>query len=666
MSNLIGQSLGRYHILEQLGEGGMATVYKAYDTHLETDVAVKVIRTDTLAPSVLDRALKRFEREAKALARLTHANIVKVSDYGKYQNRTYLVMPFLPGGNLKQLLHDRGRLPWPEAVRLVLPLTRALEYAHSQNVIHRDVKPSNILITASGDPMLTDFGVAKVIEQEATLDLTGTAAAVGTPEYMAPEQTTSKSVDHRVDIYALGIVFYEIVTGRKPYTADTPLAVLIKQASEPLPRPRQYVPGLPEKVEQILFKALAKKPQDRYQSMGEFATALERLSGGTTGAGEKLVAYVQKSIPASARRILESAAQPEAPIVDSDLKRTLVPEASLNQPKQPDPQKNNVAGGIILDSNKSYAPGWKWPQLGTVFKRHDSGESLLRTFEGHTNGVYSVSFSPDGQTLASGSYDKTIRLWQVNDGALLRIIKGHTDGVYSVSFSPDGQTLASGSFDKTIRLWLVNDGSVLRIIKKHTDGVYSVSFSPDGQALASGSHDKTINLWRISDGTLLHTLEDNMDGVYSTLFSPDGQTLASGSFDKTIRLWRVSDGTLLRKLEGHSGFVYGISLSPDGQTLASGSIDTTVKLWRSIDGALLKTLRGHTDGVLSVAFSLDGTILASGSTDATIKLWRASDGTLLNTLQASKKGILSIAFSKDGRLLASGSLDGMVRLWGVP
>jgi serine/threonine protein kinase len=276
MTNLIGLSLGRYQILEQLGEGGMATVYKAYDTHLETEVAVKVIRTEKFSPEAVSRALKRFEREAKALARLTHPNIVKVIDYGEYEGQPYLVMPFLPGGNLKERLNQNGPMPWQEAARILLPIAQALDFAHSQNIIHRDVKPSNILLTKNNQPMLTDFGVAKVVEQEATVDLTGTAMAVGTPEYMAPEQATSKSIDHRVDIYALGIVFYEMITGRKPYVADTPLAVLFKQASEPLPRPKQFVPTLPDKVEQIILKALSKKPEDRYQTMGEFAGALER------------------------------------------------------------------------------------------------------------------------------------------------------------------------------------------------------------------------------------------------------------------------------------------------------------------------------------------------------------------------------------------------------
>jgi len=281
MDDMIGQSLGRYHILEQLGEGGMAVVYKAYDTRLETDVAVKVIRTDSLPQNAVERSLKRFEREAKALARLTHSNIVKVTDYGEYEGRPYLVMPFLPGGTLKQKLNGKP-MPWQEAVRILLPIARALAYAHEQDMVHRDVKPSNILITHSGDPMLTDFGIAKILDLEETMDLTGTSAAVGTPEYMAPEQVTSKTVDHRADIYALGVVLYEMITGRKPFQADTPMAVLFKHASEPLPRPSAFVANLPQAVENVLIKALAKGPGDRYQDMTSFEKSMERLLEGKT------------------------------------------------------------------------------------------------------------------------------------------------------------------------------------------------------------------------------------------------------------------------------------------------------------------------------------------------------------------------------------------------
>jgi len=308
MSTLVGHSLGRYHILEQLGEGGMATVYKAYDTRLEADVAVKVIRTEQLAPSVLARALKRFEREAKALARLTHPNIIKVIDYGESEDRPYLVMEYLPGGTLKQRLKDLGKpMPWQEAIHLILPVAHALDFAHRQGLVHRDVKPSNILTTADGEPMLSDFGIAKLLDLEETVDLTGTSVAVGTPEYMAPEQSTSKTVDQRADIYALGIVFYEMVAGRKPYVADTPLAVLIKHASEPLPRPKLFAPDLPDAVERVLLKALAKQPADRYQTMGEFAAAMEKT---VSSVQLPLISKREKSEKEEEKRLKPAAHEP--------------------------------------------------------------------------------------------------------------------------------------------------------------------------------------------------------------------------------------------------------------------------------------------------------------------------------------------------------------------
>jgi serine/threonine protein kinase len=273
MGNLIGQSLGRYHILEQLGEGGMAVVYKAYDTRLERHVAVKVILPQK---QHAEKFIKRFEREAKALAQLGHPNIVKVIDYGEHEGLPFLVMEYLPGGTLKQKLSGNA-MPWREAVQILIPIARALSYAHQQKIVHRDVKPSNILITDSGEPMLSDFGIAKILEADETLDLTGTGVGLGTPEYMSPEQAQGKNVDARSDVYSLGIVLYEMVTGRKPYQADTPYAVVIKHVNEPLPSPGQFVPKFPFAAEKTLLKSLSKLPQDRYQTMGDFTIALEEM-----------------------------------------------------------------------------------------------------------------------------------------------------------------------------------------------------------------------------------------------------------------------------------------------------------------------------------------------------------------------------------------------------
>jgi|GEM_PF-4407530 len=276
MPGLTGQSIGRYHIREQLGEGGMATVYKAYDTRLERDVALKVLRIDQFIPAQLQQVLQRFEREAKSLAKLSHSNIVNILDFGEHEGMPFLVMEYLPGGTLKQKLGQP--IPWRQAVRLLIPVADGLSYAHQHGIIHRDVKPANILLKETGMPVLTDFGIAKLLETSDGQTLTASGVGIGTPEYMAPEQGMgSKTIDARADIYALGIVFYEMVAGRKPYSADTPMAVVLKQISDPLPPPTDFVPDLPESVENVLFKALAKQPDDRYQDMAAMQVALENL-----------------------------------------------------------------------------------------------------------------------------------------------------------------------------------------------------------------------------------------------------------------------------------------------------------------------------------------------------------------------------------------------------
>jgi serine/threonine-protein kinase len=284
MADMSGKSIERYQILEQLGEGGMAVVYKAYDTRLEREVAIKVIRREAFASGQMDRILIRFEREAKTLAKLMHPNIVKLLDYGNQEGTPYLVLEYIPSGTLKEYLNRRSEksLPWREAARLLLPVSRALHAAHQQGIIHRDVKPSNILITKSGEPMLTDFGIAKLLDAEETHTLTGTGVGIGTPEYMSPEQGTGEELDARADVYSLGIVLYELVTGQKPFTANTPMAIIIKHVNDPLPRPTRFIPDLPKKVEQVLLKALAKKPDDRYPDMAAFTRALEALDGNTS------------------------------------------------------------------------------------------------------------------------------------------------------------------------------------------------------------------------------------------------------------------------------------------------------------------------------------------------------------------------------------------------
>ena len=273
MQNYVGQQIDRYRITERLGMGGMAVVYKAYDTRLERDVALKLIRTEAIPQEQHERLLKRFEREAKSQAKFSHPNIVPIYDYGEVDGSPYLVMEHIAGGTLKNRL--QGPVDWRQAIQWILPIADALRYAHERNTIHRDIKPSNILFDEEDRPILTDFGIAKILEtDEATL--TGTGLGVGTPEYMAPEQWRGQA-SPVTDQYALGVVLYELITGRKPYSADTPAAIILMQANEPLQAPSKIIKELPDPVEKALYKALARDPQDRYENMDAFAKALRGL-----------------------------------------------------------------------------------------------------------------------------------------------------------------------------------------------------------------------------------------------------------------------------------------------------------------------------------------------------------------------------------------------------
>ena len=267
--------IGRYEIEREIGRGGMAIVYKAFDPRLERTVAIKLIRNTAFSAEAFGHIRERFEREAKALARLDHPNIVKVHDFGEHAGAPYLVMDYLEGATLKDV---RKPLRVETAVRLIRPVAEALDYVHRNGLLHRDVKPSNIIITKEERVILTDFGIAKWMEDEGDLyTLTGTGIGIGTPEYMAPEQGRGKRIDERSDMYSLTIVFYELITGKKPYGGDTPLDVLMNQVSEPIPDPRAVVPEISESVKRFLDRAMAKKPEARYPAMTDYVRDLDGL-----------------------------------------------------------------------------------------------------------------------------------------------------------------------------------------------------------------------------------------------------------------------------------------------------------------------------------------------------------------------------------------------------
>ena len=428
-----------------------------------------------------------------------------------------------------------------------------------------------------------------------------------------------------------------------------------------------YVAGYPEGTSDLQFlsgsiSSLVRNPKDGY-ALVYTVNAFPGMSGGPILDEQgKLVgihgrantrpdtnATTVYGIPLKTYLSLASSAQPVA--TTPPPKRQNPPVSSASPIRTLPPVNVNYA------SNKFV--------LAKTLTGHSIKVVELNKYSYIEGGVNSVAFSPDGKTLASGSRDATIKIWNVATGQEIRTLKGHSDWVHSVAFTPDGKTLASGSSDKTIKIWNVATGEEIRTLKAHSDRIFSVALSQDGRTLARGNFDGTIEIWNVATWQEIRTFK--VDGVLvsSIALSQDGRTLAIGSVfsPMNIKILNVATGEEIRTLKGHSNTVFSVAFSPDGRTLASDSADKTIKIWNVATWQEIRTLKGLNDTFNSVAFSPDGRTLASGSIDKTIKIWNVTTGQLIRTLQGHSRWVSSVAFSPDGRTLASGSGDATIKIW---
>jgi WD40 repeat protein/serine/threonine protein kinase len=706
-----------YEILGELGRGAMGVVYKARQTGFNRLVALKMILSGGHA-SAADRA--RFRTEAEAIARLHHQNIVQVYDTGEHDSKLFFSLEYCPGGSLADRLDGT---PWvaSQAASLVETLARAMHAAHEQQVVHRDLKPANVLLmeergvskgkstpreravelakALAGQtdadepepvlltPKLSDFGLAKKLDAVASQTQSG--AIMGTPSYMAPEQAggRGKEIGPAADVYALGAILYECLTGRPPFKAATTFDTLMQVIhDEPVP-PTQLQPKTPRDLETICLKCLQKDPARRYASAEALAEDLrcfqagEPITARPVGAIERTIKWVRRS-PAVAALL---AAVVLVTITGVGLVTWKWYEAVFaNKEAQKQKEEALEAGKREADraAKEKEAREEVERQARHVRQLLERSEMAL-----YTNRIARASREADTRNPVKGlevlkeqgadkfgwEYRHLLQRCQVQRGHFI----GHKERITGVCFSPDGERLASSSEDKTVKIWDVRRGEVLLTLRGHTEDVSCVCFSPDGRFLASGSasfpHKSTpgeVLLWDARDGKKLHTLQGHAGGVTSVCFSPDGRRLASSSEDKTVKVWDARTGGEQATLEGHAAMVTSVCFSPDGRLLASASWDKTLKLWATGSLREVRTLKGHNTPVNSVCFSPDSQRLVSGGGDTfatldvekrkgvetlapgDLKVWDVASGRELFSLRGPESAILDVRFSPDGLLLA--------------
>jgi WD40 repeat protein len=625
--------LDDYEVTKVIGQGGMGLVFQAYDGALKRWVAIKVLAPNLAVDKV---ARLRFAREAQAAAAVRHEHVITIHAVREARGLPYLVMEYVAGGSLQDYLDRHAPPDWREVARFGAEVASGLAAAHAHGLIHRDIKPSNILLQTEngnelGDAKISDFGLAKVIDGSR---LTQTGLVAGTPMYMSPEQSLGESLDARADLFSLGSVMYTLATGREPFPGGSPVVVL-RQVCEMTPPPvRELNPAIPPWLGHVIERLQAKRPADRFASAAEVAALL--------------------------RYNLDHPDQPRFP-------------ARPHSAARPRQKRARLVSAAVLVSLLLMAGLW----LGDLFREKPDSErtassnsaqgvALRATLRGHTGSVWSLAFSPDGQTLATASDDRTLGFWDVSTGRETTVRKQHQNAVFAVAYAHSGKFLVTGSGDGSFRIWDAATREEKAALPPHQGNVRRIALSPDDRIAAMGSNTQGVELWDVETQKLRHALPGHQGTIVAVAFAADGKTLATGDGAGDIRLWDPLTGQKRTTFPGDSLGVRALAFAPDSRTLASGgSGDKNVRLWSVATQQKVGTLSSNDNSVLNLCFSPDGNLLAAGTREGTVLIWDVPSGHVLATIAAHQGAVYSVAFRPDGRTLATGGEDRLAKLWSL-